>query len=565
VAKRKIESYVNNPGKKKTVRNVTAATSTDNAIVTETILNVLKDGGNAADAGIAGCMVQAAVEPFMTNHTGTVTFLYYEAKTGKIHQLESSGTFPDGLAPFRPIPPQGSGYAASPPAACIPGFMPGVKAIHEKFGSMKWDRLCRDAIRWAEEGHPVSTLEYGINFWSLDFITYFPSGRHFYMPGGYFKNVGERFAYPEMARTLRGVARHGPDYMITGPWAKKFVETANGMGWKIKPKHMKETPPAWVEPVRFSHEEYEVVSLGPPQLQGVFCAIVLGIMKNLGVRDMKPGSAEHIYFMAHALRHGLRHYEYANDPKMQGVPLDVLLDDDYHASLAKLIKGSMPKVDLTKHTQLTKGTVPPGFGFVHPGVPTSGSSRPKQPPGSCELAIVDEDGNWVQMMNTLQSGGIPGMVIGGVPQVGSHATFGFQMSPIDAKIKKGFRLRSTIGNTMVLKNGEPVYSLGSPGNIAFTMPQVLTYLLDFKMSPYEAIDAPRMAPVHEANIITMEDRVSDKAQADLAKMGTGLRAVPVYDMHMGSFQVCFRNERTGGLGATADPRRMGVADGFKTG
>ena len=256
-------------------------------------------------------------------------------------------------------------------------------------------------------------------------------------------------------------------------------------------------------------------------------------MKNLGVRDMKPGSAEHIYFMAHALRHGLRHYEYANDPKMQGVPLDVLLDDDYHASLAKLIKGSMPKVDLTKHTQLTKGTVPPGFGFVHPGVPTSGSSRPKQPPGSCELAIVDKHGNWVQMMNTLQSGGIPGMVIGGVPQVGSHATFGFQMSPIDAKIKKGFRLRSTIGNTMVLKNGEPVYSLGSPGNIAFTMPQVLTYLLDFKMSPYEAIDAPRMAPVHEANIITMEDRVSDKAQADLAKMGTALRALPVYDMLMG--------------------------------
>ena len=59
--------------------------------------------------------------------------------------------------------------------------------------------------------------------------------------------------------------------------------------------------------------------------------------------------------------------------------------------------------------------------------------------------------------------------------------------------------------------------------------------------------------------------IRDRAQADLAKMGTGLRAVPVYDMHMGSFQVCFRNERTGGLGATADPRRMGVADGFKTG
>ena len=155
------------------------------------------------------------------------------------------------------------------------------------------------------------------------------------------------------------------------------------------------------------------------------------------------------------------------------------------------------------------------------------------------------------------------MVIGGVPQVGSHATFGYQMSPIDAKVKKGFRLRSTIGNTMVLKNGAPVYSLGSPGNIAFTMPQVLTHLLDFKMKPYAAVDAPRMAPIHESNIITMEDRVSDESQAGLAKLGTGLKATPVYDMHMGSYQVCFRNERSGNLGATADPRRMGVADGLK--
>ena len=286
-------------------------------------------------------------------------------------------------------------------------------------------------------------------------------------------------------------------------------------------------------------------------------------MRHVGVRNFEPGSTEHIYFMAHALRHGVRHYEYANDPSKQGVPLDVLLDDDYLKSLAKLIKGSMPKTDLTKHTRLTKGTVPPGFGFVHPGIPTGGNSRPKQPPGSCELSIVDKDGNWVQMMNTLQSGGIPGMVIGGVPQVGSHATFGYQTSPIDAKVKKGFRLRSTIGNTMVLKDGVPVYSLGSPGNIAFTMPQVLTYLMDFKMKPYDAIDAPRMAPMHESNIITMEDRVSDETQAGLAKLGTGIVATPVYDIHMGSYQVCFRNEKTGKVGATADPRRMGVADGYK--
>ena len=556
-----LNAYINNPGPKETVTGCIAATSTDNAIVTETILKVIRDGGNAADAGIAGCMVQAAVEPFMTNHTGTVTFLYYEAESGKVYQLESSGTFPSDLAPFRPIPAQGGGYALSPPSACIPGFMPGMKAIHERFGTLAWERLCEDAIRWAEDGHPVSTFEYGVNIWSQDFIAYFPSGREFYMPGGYFVPVGERFGSRAMAETLKGVAKDGPDHMIEGPWADEFIRTANDMGWRIKKRHMTETSPVWVEPVRFGHHDYEVVSLGPPQLQGIFCAVVLGILKHMGVRRMKPGSSDHIYAMAHALRHGQRHYEFCNDPAMQGVPLDVLLDDGYHAHLARLIDGSRVKGDFSRHARLTKGTAPPGFGFVHPGMPSGGNSESKQPSGSCELAIVDKQGNWVQMMNTLQSGGIPGMVIGGIPMVGSHASFGHTQSPIDAKIKKGFRLRSTIGNTMVLKDGAPIYSLGSPGNIAFTMPQVLTYLLDFGMDPYAAIDAPRMAPLNENCVIVMEDRVSDESQRGLARLGMGLRVTPIYDFHMGSFQVCFRDEN-GKIGATADPRRMGVAGGL---
>jgi gamma-glutamyltranspeptidase / glutathione hydrolase len=88
------DRYIHDPGPKQTVTGLTAACSTDSAIVSETILGVLREGGNAMDAAVAGCMVQAAVEPFMTNHTGTVTFLCYEARTGSIHQLDSAGTFP---------------------------------------------------------------------------------------------------------------------------------------------------------------------------------------------------------------------------------------------------------------------------------------------------------------------------------------------------------------------------------------------------------------------------------------------------------------------------------------
>lgn len=562
-----LSRYIVNPGPKKPVTGLKAAVTTDSSIVTETMVKVLKNGGNAADAGIAGALVQAAVEPFMTNHAGLVTFLYYEAKTGQVHQLDSLGAHPSGLPPFRPVPPSMGSYAAYPPSAIIPGFMPGLKEIHRKFGTRQWSELCADAVDWAERGHPVSTFEYGVNLFGEKFITYFPEGRDFFQPNGTFPNVGEIFVPPGLAATLRGVASSGPDYMITGPWAEKFVAKANEMGWKITLDHMTETPPKWVEPIRYRHHEYEVVSLGPPQAQGIYIAIVLGVLKHLGLRDMKPGSADHWWAMGQALRQGARHWEYVQDDAIYGVPRAELLDDSYHAHLAKLIRVSRPKVDLSEHIRLAGdagggGDVMSSF-LGAAGRPRVAKSDTKQPSGSCELAVVDARGNWVQMMDTLQGSGIPGMVIDGVPMVGSHATFGGLQSPMDATLVKGAKGRCIIGNTLVFKNGRPVLSAGSPGNVHCTVPQVLAYVLDFKMDPYAAVDAPRMLPMNEARGIVVEDRLGTGVVEDLYKLGVRVAVTPGYDYHMGSFSVIAREQDTDRYTAVADPRRCAVADGIR--
>ena len=559
--------YLVNPGPKAPVGGLKAAVTTDNAIVTETMMNILKDGGNAADAVIAGAMVQAAVEPFMTNHAGLITMLYYEAKTGKIHQLDSLGGHPSGLPPFKPVPAGMGPYAALPPSAIIPGFMPGLKAIHEKFATKPWAELCEDGVRWAETGHPVSTFEYGVNVFGEKFITYFPEGRDFFQPGGYFPNVGDIFTPPGMAETLRGVRDQGPDYMITGPWAEAFVAKGNDMGWKVTLDHMTETPPRWIDPLQFKYNEYELVFLGPPQAQGYFSAVTLGILKHLGIRDMKPGTAEHIWAMGHALRQGARHWEYARDDHYYGVPSAEVLDDDYHAHLAKLIRGARPKIDLTDHVRLS------GDGLAATDMMSQlggGAGKPrrvklddKQPSGSCEIAVVDADGNWCQFMDTLQGSGIPGQVVGGVPMVGSHATFGTLQSPMDATLVKGAKARCIVGNTLVLKDGRPVFSAGSPGNIHCTLPQVLAYLLDFRLAPYAAVDAPRMLPMSESQLVAIEDRLAPGVVEDLNRLGVRVGALPAYDYHMGSFSVIARDEKTDTLTAIADPRRCAVADGIK--
>ncbi|MGH8030848.1 MAG: gamma-glutamyltransferase [Luteimonas sp.] len=556
--------YIVNPGPKTPVSGLKAAVSTDSAIVTETMIKVLQHGGNAADAGIAGCLVQAAVEPFMTNHAGLVTFLYYEAKTGRIHQLDSLGGHPSGLAPFQPVPQSMGSYATMPPSAIIPGFMPGLKAIHERFGTRPWAELCEDAVRWAETGHPVSSFEHLVNVETGAFCNYFPEGRDFWHPGGFATPVGEAFVPRGLAQTLKGVAEHGPDYMITGPWGQAFVAKANEMGWKITPEHMTETPPRWVEPIRFAHHEYEIVSLGPPQAQGIYCAIVLGVLRHLGLRDMPPGSAEHWWAMGHALRQGMRHWEYVQDDGIYGVPRDELLDDTYHAHLARMIRTSRPRVDLTQHIKLAGHLGADPFVALAGGglKPRLAKTESDQPSGSCELAVVDAEGNWVQMMNTLQGSGIPGMVVGGVPMVGSHATFGHLQSAMDATLVPGAKARCIIGNTMVLKDGRPLMSLGSPGNVHCTVPQVLSYLLDFKLDPYAAIDAPRMLPMTESRSLTIEDRLGEGVIEDMHKLGLRVNVAPAYDFHMGSFAVITRDEASDSYTALADPRRCAVAGGL---
>src|SRR5262249_38754441 len=164
----------------------------------------------------------------------------------------------------------------------------------------------------------------------------------------------------------------------------------------------------------------------------------------------------------HALRRAHSECGFVNDPTLFGNPAEVLASGAFHQMVADILKAGKPNIDLTKHVELSTG----------PNAMKAAKSHSDQPSGSCELSLVDQQGNWVQMMNTLQSGGIPGEVVDGVCMVGSHMTTGLG-SAIAGFLTGGGRMRSVIGNTIVLKDGKPVWSLGSPGNVHCTVPQVL--------------------------------------------------------------------------------------------
>jgi gamma-glutamyltranspeptidase/glutathione hydrolase len=151
-------------------------------------------------------------------------------------------------------------------------------------------------------------------------------------------------------------------------------------------------------------------------------------------------------------------------------------------------------------------------------------------------------------------------VIDGVPMVGSHAAASMA-SVLAGWFTGGGRVRSTIGNTLVLKDGVPVWSLGTPGYPHLTAPQVLLNRLHYGLEPYAAEDAPRLLPLTDEYVLSVESRLADHVVAGLAALGVLVDPLAGYDYHMGSFQMSWR-EDDGTLHCTAGPRREGAAAGF---
>ena len=547
---RPLESYITDQGPKPLAEG-RAVASTGNAIVTETAIAILAEGGNAADAAIAAALLQAVVEPHLTSHAGMVSCLYWDGRTGEAQQLNALGTLAPDLSPFRPINGVG-GWAreGSPgPQAAIPGFMPGLAALHARYGTKSWAELCAPAIEWAERGHAVSSFEYGVNVFAAPFCTYFESGRAVFMPEGYLTPVGRAVRNPALAETMKRLAEEGADYFTTGAWAKSFVAAGNDLGWPVRLDHLTANPPRWQSPLRFAHRGHEIIGLAPPERQGAFCAMVLGILDHAGISDMEPFGADYVFTMAHALRLAEQACGFLHDPLVAGDAASVLMDPAYHAQQAKLILASRAHVDLTDHVRVTRGRA---------AIAASGwnSAARKPPVGSCEISIVDAHGNWIQMMNTIQSGGIPGMAVGGVFMMGSH-----EQTSMNAHFSNyrfpGARMRNILGNTIVLKDGKPWLALGTPGNVYATVAQMLVNILDFGMAPQAASDAPRMLPLEDDYTLHMESRLEPATIAGLTRLGLLLGPMPAWDWNQGSFQMCWRDGER--LRASADFRRTGTA------
>ncbi|MFC1803077.1 gamma-glutamyltransferase [Thermoproteota archaeon] len=533
---------------KKVATAKNAMVSTQHPSVTMAMLEVLRDGGNAVDATITGSLLQGVLEPHQTSHVGSLDFMYYEASEKKIHYMNAAAEFPDGLSPFIPNP-------YSNRAGSIGGSAHGWREIYKKFGTKNWSYYVQPAIKAAELGQIMTSFEYGCLYEHRDINTYFSSGREFYYPNGFLVPVGQRWKKPKLAETLRCLAKEGQEYFITGDWAKHYVEIANDMGWNISLENIKAYKTRWVDPIKFTYKDNKIIGNPPPSPGGLLTAYILGVLENFDLRSMGhyTQSAETLFTIAWMFKRAIMEQSELNrDPFNYKIPENVFLSKDYQRFVAEIIRESKPKIDLTKDLQLK---------YNKANIGSYRLKYSKDNGDSCHNIVVDTEGNWVTCMHNSHGGGIPGLIVDGVKLEG--------MKNDAVCAGPGRRHRSAICPIMILNDcEEPWMALGTPSIDGLSMSIVLANILEFNMDPYSAIDAARFLAlkqeVKKGLIYTLEieDRISEDIIADLAKLGVNVKLLEPYRWNMGSFQIVWKDKKSGLLKGVSDPRRLGYAEGF---
>ncbi|WP_048601785.1 gamma-glutamyltransferase family protein [Rubeoparvulum massiliense] len=504
--------------------------ATSQALAAQAGLEILRKGGNAVDAAIATAACLTVVEP-TSNGIGGDNFAIVWFN-GKIHGLNSSGPAPRQIS-IEAL--QERGYAEMPTHGVIPITVPGAPAgwveLWRRFGSLPLTDLLAPAIRYAEEGFPLSAVVG--KYWNIASRKYqekepkalFQPWFDTFAPGGKAPQIGEIWRSPDHAATLRAIAETEGAAFYQGELAERIVAYVKEHGGYLSLGDLAEYQPEWVQPLSVSYRGYDVWEL-PPNGQGMVALMALNILKGLSIHEKESVTTYHqqIEAMKLAFADGLH---YITEPGAMPVPAERLLSEEFAAQRRQMIG--------TTALQPTPGEPPKG--------------------GTVYLATADGDGNMVSFIQSNYMGFGSGVVIPGTGIAMQNRGHNFSLDPTAVNaLKPGKRTYHTIIPGFLSKDGSALGPFGVMGG--FMQPQghvqVVMNLIDFHLNPQAALDAPRWQWLEGKKVAVEPHLFRDIAQA-LARMGHEI--IPTLDGDsFGRGQIILRDPVTGILMGGTEPR-----------
>ena len=481
--------------------------STQHFLATQVGVGILEKGGNAYDASIAIGFALAVVLPRAGNIGGGGFMVIYDSSDNNNYSIDYREKAPLLSTTNMYLDENGTvinnkstlGYLASG----VPGTVAGLWSVHQRFGSMKWSELIEPAIKLAEDGFEITPymadmlIKYNEKLSAFDetnkvFQTYYPD---------FDKKILKQ---PDLANTLKIIAKEGRDGFYKGEIAKKIAHDMQNNGGIISEKDLEQYQPVWRNPLISSYKDIKIVTMPPPSSGGIHVIQMLNVLENFDLRKLGHNSKEYINVLSEVMKYAYAdRSKHLGDPDFYNVPIKKLSSHEYANEISKKIK----------------------IGSVTPSIEINpGSFDDKESIETTHFSVVDEKGNVVSSTYTLNSSFGSGVVIKDTGILMNNEMDDFSISPgipnqyglLGAKaneITPQKRPLSSMTPTIAFKNNDLFFTTGSPGGakIITAVLQSILNIVEFEMNVAEANNAKRIHHQWQPDKIQIEfDLTEDK-------------------------------------------------------
>ncbi|MER6998793.1 gamma-glutamyltransferase [Streptomyces sp. NPDC000410] len=502
---------------------------------------VLRGGGNAVDAAVATAAALGVTEPYSAGIGGGGYFVYYDARTKKVHTIDGRETAPGSadaslfLENGKPIPFEEG--MTSGLSVGTPGTPQTWDAALDAWGTRPLRQLLKPAERLAKDGFTVDATFRSQTQANEARFRDFPATAELFLPGGRLPVVGSVLKNPDLARTYAEMGRKGSEVMYRGPIARDIVDTVReprvreGATRVVRPGDLTLKDLAGYEtkrqrPTRTTYRGLDVYSMAPSSSGGTSVGEALNILEGTDLSGLSQAKYLHRYIEASRIAFADRG-RWVGDPAFEDVPVRELLSQRYADSRACLIRDDA----------VLKSPLAPG----DPRNPAACANEGKATPTTYEgentthLTVADKWGNVVAYTLTIESTGGSGITVPGRGFILNNELTDFSFAPADPAVPDpnlpgpGKRPRSSMSPTIVLDDRDrPVLALGSPGGatIITTVLQTLTGVVDRELALVDAIAAPRASQRNQSTTEIEPALWNSPVRAELEALGHAFRQNP---------------------------------------
>jgi gamma-glutamyltranspeptidase/glutathione hydrolase len=527
---------------------------TTDRVASEVGAEILRRGGNAVDAAVATHFALAVVNPEAGN-IGGGGFLVVRMADGTTAALDFREAAPGRATRDMFLDSAGNVTRRSlvgPLAAGVPGSVAGMWEAHRRYGSLPWGDLVQPAVNLARGIVVHERLASSLRAHAGEIATN-EEGARIFLPGGRAPRVGDRLVQDDLARTLERVAAYGAEGFYHGVTAEAIAREMRETGGLIDAADLARYRAVWRDPVRVPYRGFEVITMPPPSSGGATLAEMLNILSGYDLRSMGYLSAAHVHLFAEASRRAFADRNaYLADPDFVPQPVARMSSPAYAAERRATIR---------RDRATRSADVAPGMG-----------PAPREGTHTTHYSIVDAKGNAVAVTTTINSlyGNL--MVVRGAgfwlnnemddftAKPGVPNQFGLVQGAPNA-VAPGKRMLSAMTPTIVLDSARRVRLVtGSPGGstIITTVANIVSNVVDFRMSAADAMAAPRLHHQHLPDTLRYEH--GGLTPADAATLRAMGHAVEEREGYQGDVETIMVLP-DGRVEGVSDPRRGGAAVG----